>query len=472
MAPCANQEGAHVNSTKIKIIITAGFSLQLLLVTFSVWPGAIHGAISEELNYSLAEVRSLVFALTFFIGSVLSIGKSRLDAGICSIIALVIFLMGVLIQNMHQNAVSAVCSSALLAVSTSIFFLIWELVFSKCNFEFAGISMGIAMSISAILYIMLSPFKNYTPFFMPALAIAIAMLQLLAFNTYGSPNVSHLNMQSNYRVFFRVAWPSIICAASIYLVSGAARNSMATDFQFFELSDIASMSAMILAGIVFALCWNLSSPRTDIPRFYQIAFPIVATSYFVLPFLPQELFGAFSGFIFLFVSTIASLVMLTSIQISNEVNAPVTFSYGICGGLCYLCVAIGDFIGRLVHHDGGYGIVQMLIVSFVCLYILAMALFAIRRRQAEPSKSNKDPIDCLSQSCTLIAQEKHLTQREEEIMIMMARGRDLPTISSTLFISKSTVQYHSKNLYKKLGVHSKQELIDTIEHYIDNSSAQ
>lgn len=48
-------------------------------------------------------------------------------------------------------------------------------------------------------------------------------------------------------------------------------------------------------------------------------------------------------------------------------------------------------------------------------------------------------------------------------MHLLARGRDLPTISKTLFISRSTVQTHSKSLYRKLDIHSKQELIDLVE---------
>ena len=48
-------------------------------------------------------------------------------------------------------------------------------------------------------------------------------------------------------------------------------------------------------------------------------------------------------------------------------------------------------------------------------------------------------------------------------MGLIAQGRSVTSISETLVISVSTVQTHSKNLYRKLEIHSRQELLDLIE---------
>ncbi len=65
--------------------------------------------------------------------------------------------------------------------------------------------------------------------------------------------------------------------------------------------------------------------------------------------------------------------------------------------------------------------------------------------------------------CRLIIERYGLSEREGEIMIMFAKGRNLAYIQDELFISKSTVSTHRQHIYKKLGIHSQQELLDLVQ---------
>ncbi len=58
-----------------------------------------------------------------------------------------------------------------------------------------------------------------------------------------------------------------------------------------------------------------------------------------------------------------------------------------------------------------------------------------------------------------------LTPREKEILGLVLIGRSSPRIQSELFISESTVHTHMRHIYGKMGVKSKQELIDLSEAY-------
>lgn len=66
--------------------------------------------------------------------------------------------------------------------------------------------------------------------------------------------------------------------------------------------------------------------------------------------------------------------------------------------------------------------------------------------------------------CTELAEEHDLTPREREILGYLARGRSLPYIRETLVLSKNTVGTHVRNIYRKLGIHSKQDLLDLFEN--------
>lgn len=55
-----------------------------------------------------------------------------------------------------------------------------------------------------------------------------------------------------------------------------------------------------------------------------------------------------------------------------------------------------------------------------------------------------------------------LSAREREVTDLLLRGNTVAAIARKLFISENTVRSHAKNIYRKLGVHSRQELVDLL----------
>ena len=62
-----------------------------------------------------------------------------------------------------------------------------------------------------------------------------------------------------------------------------------------------------------------------------------------------------------------------------------------------------------------------------------------------------------------IASDYQLTVREREICEYLSRGRNKRYISEQLDVAEETVKTHMGNLYRKLLVHSQQEIIDLVE---------
>jgi PAS domain S-box-containing protein len=56
-------------------------------------------------------------------------------------------------------------------------------------------------------------------------------------------------------------------------------------------------------------------------------------------------------------------------------------------------------------------------------------------------------------------QEDGLTARQQQVLVLLARGLGTGEIASTLTISRSTVRNHVQNMLGKLGVHSRLEAI-------------
>ena len=69
----------------------------------------------------------------------------------------------------------------------------------------------------------------------------------------------------------------------------------------------------------------------------------------------------------------------------------------------------------------------------------------------------------LRERCAQIAWRYRLSEREGEVMLLLVRGRNAARIQKELCLSKSTVSTHRQHVYEKLGIHTRQELIDLIE---------
>ena len=72
-------------------------------------------------------------------------------------------------------------------------------------------------------------------------------------------------------------------------------------------------------------------------------------------------------------------------------------------------------------------------------------------------------MDLVAATVSKLAAAHGLTPREAEVAALLAKGRSLPFVQDELFISAGTAQTHARHIYKKLGVHSRQELIDLVE---------
>jgi DNA-binding CsgD family transcriptional regulator len=68
-----------------------------------------------------------------------------------------------------------------------------------------------------------------------------------------------------------------------------------------------------------------------------------------------------------------------------------------------------------------------------------------------------------------VAVEHKLSPRQQEVMRLLLKGRDVKYIMNKFVISQATARTHVYNLYKKLGVHSRSELMDLIERPARNS---
>ena len=117
------------------------------------------------------------------------------------------------------------------------------------------------------------------------------------------------------------------------------------------------------------------------------------------------------------------------------------------------------------------------------VYVVFMALFivtqrsrkrellemeqALKRQKEQQEELKRAMVDASEEEyaavCASIGRGCGLTKRETEVLGLLARGRDVAFICEELYLARNTVKGYTKKIYAKLGVHSKQEIIDLVE---------
>ena len=62
-----------------------------------------------------------------------------------------------------------------------------------------------------------------------------------------------------------------------------------------------------------------------------------------------------------------------------------------------------------------------------------------------------------------MARHYGLTHREEEILALLAQGRNAPFIAQALSLSTGTVKNHISSIYRKVDVSDRQGLLNLLE---------
>lgn len=114
---------------------------------------------------------------------------------------------------------------------------------------------------------------------------------------------------------------------------------------------------------------------------------------------------------------------------------------------------------------------NILIYMFViaCIVVLAASFLLEKKGIFERDHLNPDidypraEVIVFARQCEKAIEDYSLSMREAEVLSLLVRGRSVPHIAERLYIARSTVKTHITRIYQKLGVDSRQEMIDVIE---------
>lgn len=145
-----------------------------------------------------------------------------------------------------------------------------------------------------------------------------------------------------------------------------------------------------------------------------------------------------------------------------------------------LGVGLGAALRALVNAEGALSpdakvvVLAVVATGFVAFIWLGLKGFSFSeaiqgvKPVTLPTPPSPAPENALEARCSQLAQTHGLTERESEVFLLLARGRNGAFIQDACHVTRNTAKTHIRRIYQKLGVHTHQELIDLVESDLES----
>ena len=299
-----------------------------------------------------------------------------------------------------------------------------------------------------------------------------------------------LSTASVRSVLVSVAGPLVVFLA-LEMVMGLVLSFQAVD----AAGDGSAAGAKTLATLAAYICLIVLVMRRrelpDIRLLFERLFPFFALALALLPFTSSAYGTLFSAVLVFLQGMVGTSVLFLLLQSSREHGVPIVACVAGVSFVARASILAGLVVGWTIGvADGVDATARVLMVAGAAMYAMSLVLVwslkarrsggasgadtqaeqgageALGETQGVEGASAADAVDVVDRPASFeetaarLAREHSLTAREEQVVALVACGRSAVYIAGELGIAPETVRSYLKSAYPKLGVHSKQELID------------
>ncbi len=267
------------------------------------------------------------------------------------------------------------------------------------------------------------------------------------------------NLLGMWKVAVAVAALAFVTA---FLVGKSYGNQSSAPADVFLLGRACEV---VISAVVFGLVIG-AKKSFNFPQLWRIVLVLLAADVLCQALLPQVKAircVESSAWDLLVLST-----WLTVADVARHTKLSSPLAFGIGWATYTAPFAIGSIVASVVsagEFDAATTTVLMFALALVGTFCLELRdqdtkwIFAELSGERASAPEDHRSID---ERCDAVGQAHGLTPRELEVMKMLCKGRTKSYIAETLYLTENTVRSHSKHLYAKLDVHSKQELMDLV----------
>ena len=367
-----------------------GYALFLAINAAGVWGGVFPFL---PMNFQTPEVmfwfflmQSLVFSLCYFasaIGVYYLPGPTR---RFMVMLASAPYLLGwcCLIGAIYLHGIAqalVIAGGSLLGLGSAGFYMLWQRLFASFDADHGNHDLILGTAYGALLYFALYAIPQaVTAFliplvFMPLFALAIVLKSRhidLKQPMFEDVPREHPNV---YRRVLRDYWRSALCVGAIAFCTGVMRSLTIGEPRVGSLVNLLSMTGCLVAGIGVLVLWQFKNVRMNVANAYRIAFPLLITSFLVLPFCSGGYARWQAAILYAVYSVAIALMMIQCAQASRDRGINPVFIYGFFAGIVYALHDVGFLAGTFAEQIRVIGMQPDAVVALVAVYLLGLMFF-------------------------------------------------------------------------------------------------
>lgn len=380
---------------------------------------------------------------------------------------------------LHLGFIGAICGISLMGMC-----LIWAEAFHDVDLFKATIAMVGALLASATLHATSGLCPRYVLLSLEVILLLCGSLPLLAF----SCPVQEVDVVPGEGVQepseCKFAWGehkgrAFASVMGVPLV-GMAISSLAIGvrpFYIFDNTVNVQVCSMFLAVLLFAPLIALRKKQPLYAFVYQAYLPVLIALATATAMLLRE--GILSEVACVFLCATFTLATVIAVAASAAISNAREFPRGLVfatliavySGLGITGIRIGATYSALYENN------QVFLIFLAVLYTCGMLVFSslkvwkattnstgdenIAAINPEPAPASKND-ETFEERLARISEKGGLSVRETQIMSYVGKGHTSVYVAKTLLISDSTVYTHVRNIYRKLGISSREELIQLL----------
>ena len=240
------------------------------------------------------------------------------------------------------------------------------------------------------------------------------------------------------------------------------------------------LSSLLTLGVLAVLAVRVVACEKPlkVERFFIVTIPLIAAVMAGAPLLWASVSDMADALVKSFFNVYFAVLMVYVVQLvgargAAPAEAPLRDPLVVpaCAlTVLWTCVAVGSMIGlafmTIVEESTTAVTSAFLAATWVCVVaMVAQSRVARPERVVErvvPVPASVVYVDRTDEQIRRLGEQVGLSAREREVCALLVQGRSAARIGAELVLSENTVKTHLQNIYAKVGVHTKQELLDRV----------
>lgn len=388
--------------------------------------------------------------------------------------------------------------AVLSGAAAAVFYTAWHETISISDLRKSGMMVGIAFSIASGITILSSIVHYYWVLPLLALTPPISLLLMLRQTPDESVLLSEYQKADSIMLF---PVKLILFLGLIYITGGIMLSIISLEQSYTHMFYLTYLAYALFCPIAGLILYN--NENVDLRFMYRIVLALMFTGFLILCFQQHALTTAafallqggsallnmYTWLLFPYIARfstrpaavcalghfITSFSVFSGYMIVGSLSTMAFGEYNV-KNLAFIAGVVGaltvflfpekkeTFSGWLLTYGPEQDAAPNELMPLNDLPLVDALAVTSREQEAPLVVEQELPMPTYDPYNALLSLDSlPLSSREKQVLVFLLRGRNGSFISESLNISSNTVKFHMRNIYSKLSIHNRQELLTLFE---------